>query len=400
MIADIYLMYMRVSIWPLVLLLWSCSKTDPKSQAPAYPAVEAAFGSNIDLTRLVDYAGQPKPAYIVKDNARGFVISNARATLGRVLFYDKNLSVTNSVSCASCHKQAFAFGDTAVLSSGVENGLTNRHSMRLVNVRFATEQKFFWNERAANLEAQVTQPIEDHAEMGFSGQNGRPGFSTLLSKLQGIGYYKELFRFVYGDEQVTQARIQEGLTHFVRSIQSFDSKYDVGRASAPNDQVPFANFSALENQGKQLYQAPPVFDAGGNRINGGLGCNGCHNAPEFDISPNSGNNGVIGVANGNGIDVGNTRAPSLRDLVRSDGTLNGPMMHTGFFTSLQQVIGHYGTINIAPGNMAALDPRLRPGGVGQKLQLTAIEVNAVQAFLRTLAGEKLYTDVRWSNPFR
>lgn len=391
---------MRVSIWPLVLLLWSCSKTDPKSQAPVYPAVEAAFGSNIDLTRLVDYAGQPKPAYIVKDNARGFVISNARATLGRVLFYDKNLSVTNSVSCASCHKQAFAFGDTAVLSSGVENGLTNRHSMRLVNVRFATEQKFFWNERAANLEAQVTQPIEDHAEMGFSGQNGRPGFSALLSKLQGIGYYKELFRFVYGDEQVTQARIQEGLTHFVRSIQSFDSKYDVGRAGAPNDGAPFSNFTMQENQGKQLFQAPPVFDANGFRIGGGLGCNGCHNAPEFDIDPNSGNNGIIGVSNAGGIDVGNTRAPSLRDLVRADGTLNGPMMHTGFFTSLQQVIGHYGNITIAPGNGTALDPRLRPGGVGQKLQLTAVEVNAVQSFLRTLAGEKLYTDIRWSNPFR
>jgi cytochrome c peroxidase len=224
--------------------------------------------------------------------------------------------------------------------------------------------------------------------------------SVLLGKLQAIGYYQELFRFVYGDEQVTEGRIQEGLTHFVRSIQSFDSKYDVGRAMVPNDGPPFPNFTAQENQGKQLFRMPPVFDAGGFRIGGGLGCNGCHNAPEFDIDPNSGNNGVIGVANGSGIDVGNTRAPSLRDLVRADGTPNGPMMHTGFFTTLQQVIGHYGTINIAPGNAAALDPRLRPGGVGQKLQLTATEVNAVQAFLRTLTGVQLYQDVKWSDPFR
>jgi len=93
--------------------------------------------------------------------------------LGRVLFYDKNLSVNNTISCASCHKQEFAVGDTAVSSLGVDNGRTERHSMRLINTRYANEAKFFWNERAASLEAQVTMPIVDHLEMGFSGQTGR-----------------------------------------------------------------------------------------------------------------------------------------------------------------------------------------------------------------------------------
>lgn len=392
----------RIFAVVFIVSIAACDKTDTKGSAVAssYPLVEAAFGASIDLTKLAEYAAQGKPAYILKENAGGVPVNNAKATLGRVLFYDKNLSITNSVNCASCHKQQFAFSDTALLSRGVEGGVTGRHSMRLVNVRFGNEAKFFWNERAASLEEQVTQPIQDHAEMGFSGQSGRPALSVLLAKLQGIGYYKELFKFVYGDEQVTEARVQEGLTHFVRSIQSFDSKYDAGRAAAPNDGAAFANFTAQENQGKQLFSTAPVFDAAGLRVAGGLGCNTCHNAPEFDIDPNSGNNGVIGVANGTGIDLGNTRAPSLRDLVRADGTVNGPMMHTGVFTTLQQVIGHYGAINIAAGNAARLDPRLRPGGNGQRLQLTATEVNAVQAFLRTLAGEKLYTDVKWANPFR
>lgn len=390
-------------VLPFIILLASCSKDDAATTNPttkSYPAIEAAFGSNINLSSLVDYANQTKPAYIRKDNAGGVVINNSKATLGRVLFYDKNLSINNSVSCGSCHKQSFAFSDTALLSSGVEGGLTGRHSMRLVNIRFANEAKMFWNERAANLEAQVVQPIQDHAEMGFSGENGRSGFSDLLSKLQAIVYYKELFRFVYGDEQVTEVRIQESLTQFVRSIQSFDSKYDLGRATAPNDAAPFTNFTAQENQGKQLYLTPPVFDGGGNRISGGLGCNGCHNAPEFDIDPDTKNNGIIAIVNKTGIDVDNTRAPSLRDLIKADGTVNGPMMHTGFFTSLQQVLGHYGNINIAPGNTTTLDQRLRPGGVGQQLHLTATEVNAVQAFLKTLAGTKIYTDARWSDPFK
>ncbi|MBK8494898.1 MAG: cytochrome-c peroxidase [Chitinophagaceae bacterium] len=49
------------------------------------------------------------------------------------MFYDTNLSIDNSISCANCHKQQFAFSDTAIASSGVVGGSTGRHSMRLVN---------------------------------------------------------------------------------------------------------------------------------------------------------------------------------------------------------------------------------------------------------------------------
>jgi cytochrome c peroxidase len=193
--------------------------------------------------------------------------------------------------------------------------------------------------------------------------------------------------------------MQESLANFVRSIYSFDSKYDQGRAQVPSDQQPFPNFTAQENQGKQLWLAPPQFDPQGIRIGGGLGCNACHNAPEFDIDPNTRNNGIIGTVNTNELDLNNTRAPSLRDLVKTDGTLNGPLMHTGVIKSLQAAIGHYGKINTAPGNNN-LDPRLRPNGFGQQLNLQSQEVNAVIVFLQTLSGTKVYEDVRWGNPFK
>jgi cytochrome c peroxidase len=150
--------------------------------------------------------------------------------------------------------------------------------------------------------------------------------------------------------------------------------------------------------GKNLFLMPPQFNAMGVRTAGGLGCVGCHASPEFSIDPNSGNNGIIGNLNAPGIDINNTRSPSLRDIVGADGTPNGPMMHTGQIRSLQAVIGHYGNINIAPGN-TRLDPRLRPNGVGQQLNLTQPEVDAVIAFMRTLTGRNVYTDVRWSDPF-
>ena len=386
------------SIIGVVVLLVACSKTDtPAVTQTVYTAIANAFGAQIDLNNLANYAAQTKPAYITKDNTGNNPITNAKATLGRVLFYDKKLSIDNTISCASCHKQAFAFSDTALISVGVAGGLTDRHSMRLVNERFGVEAKFFWDERAASLESQSTQPIADHKEMGFSGQTGRANIAALLAKLQATDYYNELFKFVYGDITVTEPRLQECLAQFVRSIQSFDSKYDVGRAQVNNDRQNFPNFTAQENVGKDLFLTPPVFDGNSSRIGGGLGCNGCHNAPEFDIDPNTRNNGVIALAAGAGQDVSITRAPTLRDLVNNKGELNTRLMHTGGIRDLATAVSHYGGFINDNRN---LDQRLKPNGVNvQRLNLQPAEIAAVVAFLKTLAGTNVYTDKKWATPF-
>lgn len=341
----------------------------------------------LDLTKLQNYANQTIPPYILRNNTpANNQITDIRATLGRVLFYDKRLSRNNTISCASCHKQEHAFSDGATASTGVA-GTTDRHAMRLVNERFGTEAKFFWDERAATLEAQTSQPIQNHVEMGFSGTSGDPAFADLVTKLSAINEYKVLFRSAFGTTTITETLVQRALAQFVRSIQSFDSRYDAGRAVA-NDNQNFPNFTAQENAGKQLFLAGPG--------QGGAGCAGCHRPPEFDIDPNSRNNGVISAIAG-GTDLTNTRSPSLRDLVRTDGGSNGGFMHNGIFTTLDQVINHYNNI---PADNANLDPRLRrPGGNVQNLNLTQAERDSLVAFLRTLSGTNVYTDPKWSNPF-
>jgi cytochrome c peroxidase len=75
------------------------------------------------------------------------------------------------------------------------------------------------------------------------------------------------------------------------------------------------------------------------------------------------------------------------------------MMHTGVITSLQAAIGHYGNINANPAN-TNLDPRLKPNGFGQQLHLNANEVDAVIAFIKTLAGTNVYIDPKWDDPFK
>jgi cytochrome c peroxidase len=346
------------------------------------------MAAGINLGLLDNYANQPLPSYIRRGNTlNSNRISDEGATLGRVLFYDKKLSANNSVSCGSCHHQQFAFGDTAIQSKGLHQGLTTRHAMRLVNPRFGFEQTFFWDRRAPSLEFQTTQPIRNHIEMGFSGTDGDPDIDSLIRKLQPIAYYQVLFKLAFGDSLITEDRIQLALAQFVRSIQSFDSKYDSGRAVASSDFLPFSNFTAQENEGKTLFlQATSV---------GGAGCFLCHSAPLFAIAPIVGNNNTIGVAGQpDSIDLKVSRAPSLRDIVSPGGTLNTPLMHDGSITSLAALIEHYNTIVHNPAN-TNLDPDLK----GQNLNLTQTKKDALIAFLKTLTGSNLYTDKKWSDPF-
>ncbi|GHC57739.1 cytochrome c peroxidase [Ulvibacter litoralis] len=350
-----------------------------------------AFGfifisATIDLDNLFNYANQDIPDYITIDNTNSNIIDDKAATLGRVLFYDKNLSTDGTIACASCHIQAHAFGDPNVQSIGV-NGLTGRHSMRLVNSRFSREDHYFWDERAESLEAQVTQPIQDPIEMGFSGTNGNPNLADLISHLESIDYYSPLFEFAFGDSEITENRMQLALAQFIRSMQSFDSRFDEGMPQVTHLGEPFPNFTVQENRGKDLF------------VNS-IGCADCHIPPEFTIASHTQNNGVITVAGMPGvIDLTNVNPPSLRDLVNPDGILNSPLMHDGSFNSLLDVVNHYNHIPNNPEN-TTLDGRLTDlNGQPQQLNLTEDEKHEVVAFLKTLTGSDIYTNEKWADPF-
>ena len=234
-------------------------------------------------------------------------------------------------------------------------------------------------------------------EMGFSGDNGDPAFDTLLDKMADLQYYPLLFDFVYGDPKITEQRMQLALAQFIRSIQSFDSRFDSELARVGDIQASFANFTPSENDGKQLFLTPPVYDSRGERTAGGLGCAGCHNPPEFDIKPDSGNNGFTESLNGDR-DFDNTRVPTLRDLVDASGNLHGGLMHTGSIRSLGDAVEHYERIQIDRGN-TRIDSALVVNGNGVHLEMGRQQENNVAAFLETLTGSNVYTDSKWSDPF-
>jgi cytochrome c peroxidase len=381
-----------------ILILAACGRTG--EGAYELDAAYTYLGADFPLEPPLDYSSTA-PDYITRDNRLDGDVDNRKATLGRVLFYDKQLSLNNSIACGSCHIQAHAFGDTSQQSIGLDGGLTSRQSMRLVNTRFADLPAMFWDRRAVNLEDQVTQPIQDHIEMGFSGIGDQPGIDSLLVKLSQLDYYPQLFDWAFQQEgtSINEQHMAVALEHFVSSIESFDAKFDEGFVQVDGVQNPFPNYTTAENSGKSLFLIPPQLDNQNVRTGGGAGCAGCHRPPEFDIDPMSGNNGVDKEAgNPAGFDTTNTRSPSLRDIFGPSGTINTPMMHTGNFLEFTTIVEHYNEV-IPDVNNRTVDGRLVRGLTSVKLELTSTERADLEAFIRTLTGSNMYSDERWSSPF-
>lgn len=340
-----------------------------------------------------NYANITQPAYLNAPNILGQIntppgnpITDNGATLGRVLFYDKNLSINNTIACASCHKQANAFSDPDAKSLGFNGGLTGRNSMSLIDAKYYPNGRFFWDQRAATLEDQTLAPIQDLVEMGMT-------LPQLETKLKTLAYYPSLFTKAFGDATITSNRVSLALSQYVRSIVSFQSKYDAGRstfpaAPAPPPNVNFPNFTAQENRGKEIFLTPQN------------ACAACHGSETF-TAPQEKNNGLdlVTIDRGFGSVVNNTnldatfKVTTLRNV-----ELTAPYMHDGRFTTLEQVVEHYSS---GVKNHPNLSPQLRlPGGQPRLANLTVADKAALVAFLKTLTDVTILTDVKYSNPFK
>jgi len=352
----------------------------------------------IDLNNLDDYINYFVPDPVLNSNTiiPSVQLNNEKITLGRVLFYDKNLSVNNTVSCASCHKQAFAFGDTAIVSPGWNGEFTKRHTPKLINLNYAETRTVFWDNRTNRLEQLAIETISNPVEMGFSGTNGQPDANALYAKLAATDYYPALFEFAFGDTAINQLRVNVALAQFVRSIVSFDTKYDEGLQAAGSPTVDFPNFTEAENRGRKMVSSD-ILDL----ENEELKCALCHVVPSFQTIFILGNNGIIGVpGEPNSIDLFGSKPPALREMVNPNGTMNGPLMHDGSIPDLRAMINHYDSIPNDPRN-SMLHPFLSDiSQVGfQVLNLEEDQKLAIEAFFKTLTGNDVYTNPKWSDPF-
>jgi cytochrome c peroxidase len=331
-----------------------------------------------------DYAGVELPEHFAQpgrndDNTPlDNPLTDDGATLGRVLFYDTRLSGNGTTSCASCHLQAHAFSDPRPASTGFRGAHTDRRAMPLVNLRFYQRARFFWDERAGNLEEMVLQPIQSRVEMGQE----LPALVDLLARDPA---YPRLFARAFGDPGITAPRIGKALAQFVRSMVSYQSRYDEGRARVRSAHDDFATFTRQENRGKALFMRH---------------CSSCHmqdrNEHFFVTMPaNTGlrpngdpsADGGVGDVTLRGADVGSFKSPSLRNV-----EVTAPYAHDGRFATLDAVIDHYS-------ENAILDPNLGYEVPVGPLKFTASEKAALIAFLKTLTDRTFLSDAKFANPF-
>ncbi len=383
-------------LFALLPLLWSCSEDHPYTPLEETPTTLLNLPaspynySNPDLPAhfLNNGSGTQQSAVTGFDNTPySNPVTDYGATLGRVLFYDVNLSLNRTTACGSCHRAEKAFADSSPFSHGLNGDATRRNSMTLVNSRFYKRGHFFYDERAATLEDQVLMPVVDVKEMGLT-------TDQIAARVSQQGYYRQLFKDAFGDSQVNNTRIADALSQFIRSMVTYNSKYDQGRAQVANMTDDFPNFTAQENRGKFLFI---------NSIeNGGLACYTCHTTEAFvspDVKPmNTGLDLDTSADQGafehypNDISMkGAFKVPTLRNI-----QLTGPYMHDGRFASLNEVVEFY---NSGVQNHPQLSPFLKgPDGLPRRLNLSQADKTALLLFLNTLTDTGIFSDPRWSDP--
>lgn len=358
-----------------------------------YQAISAVLGLPNDR---VDYDVE-LPRHMLDLGMVPPKINNAKATLGRVLFYDNKLSRNEKVNCASCHHQELAFADNKAFSEGFNGELTLRNSLALgsvANFKSSYEgggggslappsqrQFFFWDERAHTIAEQSSMTIQDNIEMGMD-------LNELAARLAQEEHYKVLFNKAYNTEAVQPPMITDALQEFINAIVSTQTRFDDGLAAVNGDvSRDFSNFTPQENQGKALFIQH---------------CASCHGA-NMSISQESlANNGLdaeyadqgVGKITGNPADIGKFKVPFLRNIA-----LTAPYMHDGRFATLEEVVEHY---NSGVQMHQNLDHRLRApdGNSPRRLNLSSGEKAALVAFLETLTDAELVTASRFEDPFR
>lgn len=296
-------------------------------------------------------------------------ITNEGATLGRVLFYDTRLSIDHSISCASCHTQATGFGDQRRFSVGHDGSLTPRHSMSLSNAKFYFSGRFRWDESAATLEDQCLIPIDAPDEMGLP-------LPTLRKRLADTDFYPALFSAAFGSDEVTDDRIARAMAQFIRSMVTYNSKYD---AAFDAGEFGFPNFPAVfsesENLGRRLFERTELT----------VNCHRCHETPA-QIAEEPRNIGLDLKITDPGAGEGRFKSMSLRNVA-----VRGRFMHDGRFNSLSEVVEFYDTgVQDSP----FVDPLMT-----FPLNLSQVERDALVDFLETLTDDRFLNDPKFSDPF-
>lgn len=171
--------------------------------------------------------------------ALGVEPGDARAQMGRRLYFDNRLSRNGTVSCATCHDVTYGFTDRRATSMGIGRQRGRRNAPTTLNAALLERQ--FWDGRAADVEEQAGMPILNPIEMGFATE------TDVVARLAAIPEYASEFPAVYG-RAPNYPDLRDAIGAFERTLIFLDAPFDrwrAGEAAALSDSAirGFALFS-------------------------------------------------------------------------------------------------------------------------------------------------------------
>jgi cytochrome c peroxidase len=283
--------------------------------------------------------------------------------LGRQLYYDPELSVDNTVSCASCHQPEAGYADPRPVSIGVGGKRGTRNSPSVVNAVYYDVQ--FWDGRAPSLEKQAEGPVQNPVEMAHT-------LGGVEKKLSEEPSYVAMFERAFGPGPITYEKVEKAIATFERTIISGNSPFDRWYYGHDDKAV-----SVSVKRGFTVFTDPKL----GN-------CSSCHLIGERYalFTDNKFHNIGVGASQDtyqdrgryevtkNENDLGAFKTPSLRNIGQT-----APYFHNSSAKSLKEAIDYY----IGGGNSNAhLDREMHA------LDFLSGEQRAdLQAFLEALTGE-------------
>lgn len=355
-------------------------------------SIKSRKGKETNLLRFIENPPLGLPEVPVPDNNP---ITEAKVKLGKKLFFDRRLSLNNTISCAICHVPEQGFTNHEILTAvGFEGRSVKRNAPTIYNTAYFT--KLFHDGRDTSLEHQAWQPMLADNEMA------NPSFGVVIEKIKAMKDYVGLFEAAFEGEGPSLLTVPQAIASYERTLVSGNSAFDkwyFGKEKAAMSESAIRGF---------------------NLFSGKAQCTTCHTIAEDHalFTDNSLHNTGIGweramkkdpesrtvqVAPGRYMkikqsvinSVGKTpegdlghyevtqdpddrwkyRTPSLRNVA-----LTPPYMHDGSLSTLEEVLAFYNQGGIENETQS---PLINP------LDLSQSEINDLVSFLKSLTGDNV-----------
>jgi cytochrome c peroxidase len=352
-------------------------------------------GKETDLLKTISKPPLGLPIVPVPKNNP---ITRDKIKLGKLLFYDRRLSLNHTFSCAMCHipEQGFTSNEMAT-AVGIEGRSVRRNSPTLYNIAYA--KMLFHDSRENSLEQQVWSPLLARNEMA------NPSIGFVIDTIKKDNTYLQLFQQVFHDE-VTMQNMAMAIASYERTLNSANSAFDkwyyakdktalsdsaqkgfnlfVGKANCVQCHTinkDFALFSDGENHNTGIGYAeamvlPKLNDYAKQKVQISAGVYLEIDKQTLDsVSETKSNDLGRYEITQQPQDRWQYKTPTLRNI-----SLTAPYMHNGRLQTLKQVVEFYNQGGIVN---EGLDNKIKP------LNLSAEEIDDLTAFLNSLTGDNV-----------